>query len=106
MINHKCVNISASKKDSNIHILVNNISEDINIQTQDLNSGFLLKVNSLGNNITIDVTHEDIKIKCTEICHIEDKEIVKIVPEYLFLANGNNFVDDVYVITAIMWEAT
>jgi hypothetical protein len=105
MINHKCVNIVASKKDTNIHILVNNKLEDINIHTQDLNSGFLLKTNNLGDNIIIDVTQENIKIRCTEICHIEDKEKIKIIPEYLFLANGNNFVDDVYIITSVMWEA-
>lgn len=105
MISNKCIKVSASRQDYNINILVSNIVDYNNIKVTNLDSGLIIKTDKVENNLVINTTNYNINIVCSEICCLDKSEILKIIPKSIFLAKGNNYINDVSIITDIKWEA-
>lgn len=107
MTHSKCIKIKVSKKDSNIHILVNKIPSISNIKVENLLSNIIVKAHKIDSINVIKANKIDnLNIKCERICYIEEKDLVNIYPRYLFLSNSNGFVDDITITTDSAWKAT
>lgn len=73
-----------SKASSSLFMLVNREDEDLNIKCN---------------------TNSKLKINCGIICSRgELDKVLEVSPDFIFLAKSNNFTDDVYIISNVVWN--
>ena len=73
-----------SKASSSLFMLVNREDKDLNIKC---------------NN------NSKLKINCGVICsRSELDKVLKVSPDFIFLSKSNNFTDDVYIISNVVWN--
>lgn len=73
-----------SKASSPLFMLVNREDEDLNIKCN---------------------TKSKLKINCGIICsRSELDKVLKVSPDFIFLSKSNNFTDDVYIISNVVWN--
>lgn len=78
------LNSIISKASSSLFILVNREDEDLNIKCN---------------------TNSKLKINCGVICtRSELDKVLKVSPDFIFLSKSNNFTDDVYIISNVVWN--
>lgn len=73
-----------SKASSSLFTLVNREDEYLNIKCN---------------------TNSKLKINCGVICtRSELDKVLKVSPDFIFLSKSNNFTDDVYIISNVVWD--
>ena len=73
-----------SKVSSSLFMVVNKENEDLNIKCN---------------------TNSKLKINCGVICtRSELDKVLKVSPDFIFLSKSNNFTDDVYIISNVVWD--
>lgn len=73
-----------SKAYSPLFMLVNREDEDLNIKCN---------------------TNSKLKINCGVICsRSELDKVLRVSPDFIFLSKSNNFTDDVYIISNVVWD--
>jgi hypothetical protein len=73
-----------SKASSSLFMVVNKENEDLNINCN---------------------TNSKLKINCGVICtRSELDKVLKVSPNFIFLSKSNNFTDDVYIISNVVWN--
>ena len=73
-----------SKASSSLFMVVNKENEDLNINCN---------------------TNSKLKINCGVICtRSELDKVLKVSPNFIFLSKSNNFTDDVYIISNVVWD--
>lgn len=73
-----------SKTSSSLFMLVNREDEDLNIKCN---------------------TNSKLKVNCGIICsRSELDKVLEVSPDFIFLAKSNNFTDDVYIISNVVWN--
>ena len=73
-----------SKTSSSLFMLVNREDEDLNIKCS---------------------TNSKLKVNCGVICsRSELDKVLEVSPDFIFLAKSNNFTDDVYIISNVVWN--
>lgn len=78
------LNSIISKASSSLFMLVNREDEDLNIKCN---------------------TNSKLKINCGVICtRSELDKVLKVSPNFIFLSKSNNFTDDVYIISNVVWD--
>lgn len=78
------LNSIISKASSSLFMLVNREDEDLNIKCN---------------------TNSKLKINCGVICtRSELDKVLKVSPDFIFLSKSNNFTDDVYIISNVVWN--
>ena len=64
-------------------------------------------ITRIGDGLNASITRigDGLNVVCGLVCDtIQKDRIVKVSPEYIFLNKSNNFSDDVYVISNVVWE--
>ena len=78
------LNSIISKVSSSLFMLVNREDEELNIKCN---------------------TKSKLKINCGIICsRSELDKVLKVSPDFIFLSKSNNFTDDVYIISNVVWN--
>ena len=73
-----------SKASSSLFMVVNKENEDLNINCN---------------------TNSKLKINCGVICtRSELDKVLKVSHNFIFLSKSNNFTDDVYIISNVVWD--
>ena len=73
-----------SKASSSLFMLVNRKDEDLDIKCN---------------------TNSKLKVNCGVICsRSELDKVLRVSPDFIFLSKSNNFTDDVYIISNVVWN--
>ena len=50
-------------------------------------------------------TNSKLKISCGVVCSKKELEkVLEVSPNFIFLSKSNNFTDDVYIISNVVWN--
>lgn len=78
------LNSIISKAFSSLFMLVNREDEDLDIKCN---------------------TNSKLKVNCGVICsRSELDKVLEVSPDFIFLSKSNNFTDDVYIISNVVWN--
>lgn len=97
------VNIKSLHK---LIVHVNSLECNLNSHLSNASSKLFMIVNKQSEDLNIKCnTNSRIKVNCGIICsRSELDKVLRVSPNLIFLSKSNNFTDDVYVISNVVWN--
>lgn len=69
------------------------------------NSLLFLNTSRLGEDFKVRCNQSSsLKINCGLVCTLNQLKVLKVNPNLIFLSKSNNFADDVYIVSNVVWN--
>lgn len=89
-----CLNITVSRVGEGIDVAANRIGEGITARATGTGNKINLKTNRVGNGIAV---------SCGLVCSVNKVRYIRVEPKQIFLMPGNNFTDEVLIMSNVNW---
>lgn len=100
-----CITLKVYRIPDKIRIVSEDLTTPIIVSGKSLHK-IIVHANFIECNLNIKCnTNSKLKINCGVICTISKLDkVLKVSPDFIFLSKSNNFTDDVYIISNVVWN--
>lgn len=69
----------------------------LNVHTKRIGEGLKVSSSRIGSGL---------KVSCGLVCSVNESNILKVEPKYIFLMEANNYTEEVCVISNVEWKVS